>query len=131
MARAAAGLLNDPLDKQWLGTALVTCIFHELRVYNEISGKNRSIFFYRNSSGAEIDFIIETRKKQQSKPAHVVCLELKLSKKWNRKWEKAIRSFKETKKIKVEKMVGIYTGIKRYKYDNFDVMPVIEFLTLL
>jgi len=45
VARAAAGMTHDLPDRHWLGVALETLIYHELRVYNHTSSKNRSIFF--------------------------------------------------------------------------------------
>lgn len=131
VARAAAGLLDDPLDSLWLGRALETLIFHELRVYNHISDKNRSISFYRVDNNNEIDFIIETRKKQQSTKAHIVCIEVKYSKKWNRKWEKPSRNLKLSNKIVIDKMLGIYMGKEQYTFDDFQVLPVQDFLSQL
>jgi len=130
-ARAAAGLLNDKTDSIWKGFALETIIYHELRVYNHINNRNRDIFYYRTSSGVEIDFIIETCKKQMSTPAHVVCIEIKSSKKWDRQWEKPMRQLADASTIIVDKMVGVYTGENYYKYDNVDVMPVRNFLEAL
>ena len=43
VARAAAGLLRDPADRLWQGTALETLIYHELRIYNEVSRKHRRL----------------------------------------------------------------------------------------
>ena len=51
VARAAAGLLRDPADRLWQGYALETLIYHELRVYNEISGKQRPLSYYRTPGG--------------------------------------------------------------------------------
>ena len=84
VARAAAGLAYDPPDRLWLGVALETLVYHELRIYNHISNKYRRIAFYRTSAGAEIDFVIETRRRTASSVPHVVCLEIRLAKKWNR-----------------------------------------------
>ncbi len=131
VARAAAGLLFDPIDRLWKGTALETLIYHELRVYNHTQDKNRPIYFYRTSSGAEIDFVIETQKGQQTLPAHIVCIEVKIADKWQRKWEHPIRSLAVDSRICVDKMVGVYTGNRRYHYDGIDVLPVIDFLRLL
>ncbi|MBU1366354.1 MAG: DUF4143 domain-containing protein, partial [Candidatus Omnitrophica bacterium] len=131
VARAASGLLHDPVDSVWLGRALETLIFHELRVYNHISQKNRSITFYRTSSNVEIDFIVETKKRQQSSKSHVVCFEVKYAKKWNRKWEFPSRSLKTTGSIYVDKMFGVYMGKERYYFDDFTVLPVNDFLLML
>ena len=70
VARAAAGLLFDPVDRLWKGAALENLIYHELQVYNLTQNRNRPISFYRSASGVEIDFIVETRKRQQSSLAH-------------------------------------------------------------
>ena len=37
VARAAVGWLRDPVDRIWQGTALEILVYHELRVYNEVS----------------------------------------------------------------------------------------------
>ena len=84
VARAAAGWLHDHVDRAWQGTALETLVFHELRVYNEISGKHRPVSYYLTAAGVEVDFIIETSRRQISKPPRIVAIEVKRSDKWNR-----------------------------------------------
>jgi len=131
VARAAAGLLFDPADRLWKGTALENLIYHELRVHNLTQNRNRTISFYRTGSGVEIDFVIETRKRQLSSYAHVVCLEVKMAEKWDRKWERPMRSLNNHNSIHVDKMIGVYTGNRAYHFDGIDVMPVKEFLKRL
>jgi len=131
VARAAAGLVFDPVDRLWMGIALENLIYHELRVYNLTQNRNRPIFFYRTGAGSEIDFIIETRKRQQTASAHIVCLEVKLAEKWDRKWERPMRSLRAHKNIRVDKMVGIYTGNRAYHFDGIDVLPLTDFLKRL
>ena len=131
VARGAAGLLYDPVDALWFRRALETLIFHELRVYNSTYDRNRAISFYRTQGGVEIDFIIETRKHAQNAKPQVVCIEVKYSKKWDRKWEKPIRSLKADEKIDVKGMYGIYMGKERYNFNGFQVLPVEDFLDLL
>ena len=131
VARAAAGLVFDPVDRLWMGVALENLIYHELRVYNLTQNRNRPIFFYRTGAGSEIDFIIETRKRRQTASAHIVCLEVKLAEKWDRKWERPMRSLRAHKNIRVDKMVGIYTGKRAYHFDGIDVLPLTDFLKRL
>lgn len=131
VARAASGLLFDPVDRLWQGTALENMIYHELMVYNHTQNKNRDIFFYRTGSGVEIDFIIETRKQQQSSNAHVVCLEVKMAEKWDRRWERPMRSLSDSDRIRVDRMFGIYRGKRAYNFGSIDVLPVQDFLKLL
>jgi len=131
VARAAAGLLFDPVDRLWKGTALENMIYHELRVYNHTQNRNRPIYFYRTGGGVEIDFVIETRKRQPSSSAHIVCLEVKLAEKWDRKWERPMRSLSDRSRINIDKMIGIYTGKRAYHFDGIDVLPVDDFLKQL
>jgi predicted AAA+ superfamily ATPase len=131
VARAAAGLLFDPVDRTWKGLALENLIYHELRVYNLAKNLNRPIYFYRTGSGVEIDFVIETRKRRPSAKARIVCLEVKMAEKWDRKWEYAMRSLGESGRIQVEKMIGIYTGKRTYHFEGLDVMPLEDFLKRL
>jgi uncharacterized protein len=131
IARAAAGLLHDPVDRIWKGESLETLIFHELRVYNSASRKHRSIAFYRTPAGSEIDFIIETQKRRPGRPAHVICIEVKLSTRWDRKWERPMRDFYELNGIHTDKMIGVYTGERAYHFDKLDVWPAEDFLKKL
>lgn len=131
VARAAAGLLFDPVDRLWKGTALETLIYHELRVYNHTQNKNRPIYFYRTSSGVEIDFVIETKRSQQGSCAHIVCIEVKMADKWQRKWEKPMRSLVNDDRIHIDSMYGIYMGNRAYHYDGVNVLPVADFITQL
>jgi len=128
VARSAAGWLFDPIDRTWKGTALETLIFHELRVFNHTRGRNRDIFFYRTANGAEIDFVIETQKKTPSSVSHIVCIEIKMAEKWNSSWESAMRALKSSDQIKVDRMIGVYTGQRAYHFSGLDVLPVEAFL---
>lgn len=128
IARAAAGLGRDPVDRAWKGASLETLIYHELRVHNSVAGKHRHLAYYRTAAGAEIDFVIETRKQQSGRPAHVVCVEVKLSPRWERRWERSMRDLQTLEGIKVDKMIGVYTGERSYHFDGLDVWPVEAFL---
>ena len=131
VARAAAGLLFEPVDRLWKGIVLENLIYHELRVYNLTQNKNRPISFYRTGSGVEIDFVIETRKRRPTSNAHIVCLEVKFAEKWGRRWERPMRSLSKSGRIHVDKMIGIYTGKRAYHFDGIDVLPVEDFLQRL
>jgi predicted AAA+ superfamily ATPase len=131
VARSAAGLLFDPIDRIWKGTALATMIYHELRVFNHTRNRNREIFFYRTANNSEIDFVIETRKRQPSSIPHIVCIEVKLAEKWNRSWERAMRSLQGCDRIEVDRMIGVYMGKRTYHFNGLDVLPVEEFFKRL
>jgi predicted AAA+ superfamily ATPase len=131
VARGAAGLHREHVDRPWRGHALETLIYHELRVFNEISRKLRPISYYRTASGVEVDFIIETRKRQSRKPSHVVAIEVKLSPRWDRSWEKPMVDLAARPGLKVDRCFGVYTGARAYQFEHVQVLPVREFLTAL
>lgn len=130
VARGAAGLLFDPPGGDWLGISLETVLFHEFRTFNQIRSKHRR-FFYYGTAESEIDFVIETRKRTTSSKGHVVCVEVKQSKNWQRKWETPMRSLKSAGKVVVEKMFGVYGGKESYYFDGVEVLPVRVFLERL
>ena len=132
VARAVANLLSNPPEKTWLGKALETFIFHEIRVHNHNSGKHNRIGFYRLQSGIEIDFVIELSRKTTSKKGQVTLLEVKNSPKWDWRWTKGMLSVKkDSKSIQVKNMFGIYRGKDILLKDKVTVLPVDVFLKKL
>lgn len=131
VARAAAGLLDEPPDSEWLGLALETQVLHELRCRNHFSGQERKFYYYRIQSGREIDFIIELRRGTLTRRPKVIALEVKFSKKWDSKWEKEILDMRGSDKVEVENAYGIYTGGETLTKKHIKILPVEEFFTRL
>jgi len=131
VARAAAGWLRDSVDRIWQGTALETLAYHELRVYNEVSRKLRPLYYYRTPAGVEVDFIIETARRQSGSLPHVVAVEVKRSDKWDRAWEKPLRSLLDNASLKVDRLIGVYCGSRSYHFDVLTVWPLEEFVKAL
>jgi predicted AAA+ superfamily ATPase len=131
VARASAGLLRDPADRLWQGTALETLIYHELRVYNEITRKQRPLYYYRTPAGVEVDFIIETARRRPQSAPRVVAIEVKRSDRWDRRWEKPLRSLSDSDGVTVDRMFGVYCGSRSYQFDDITVLPVSGFLKAL
>jgi predicted AAA+ superfamily ATPase len=123
--------LRDPADRVWLGAALETLVYHELRVYNEVSRKLRPLFFYRTPAGVEVDFIIETARRQWDSPPHVVAVEVKRAERWERVWEKHLRSLIENPGLTIDRLIGVYCGSRIYEFDNLTVFPLEDFVTAL
>ncbi|PWU21038.1 MAG: hypothetical protein C5B49_03195 [Bdellovibrio sp.] len=131
VARGAAGLIEDQVDSSWLGTAFETWMLHEIRAHNSYSRKNRGLFYYALPSDLEVDLIIETRKQLRSRKSEIVAIEFKLSKRWQREWERPIGDIAVAKKVDVAAMYGVYNGDEILQFDNFSVLPVAEFLNRL
>ena len=131
VARMAAGLGSDPVDRAWQGFALETLIFHELRVFNEVRAKRRPLSYYHTAAGVEIDFIIETRKRTSSAKPAVVCVEVKSAERWDRSWDRAMRDLAASSRVQVDGLYGVYRGDRRYRFDDVQVLPVDDFLSAL
>ncbi len=132
VARAAAGLVREPLDRSQLGFQLETFILNEVRAYNEYSRRKRDLYHYALSGGRDIDLIIQLEKKTTSKSDRVVAIEFKLKNKWDSGWTKQLEEFRAWKGASsVEKLIGVYTGEQRLKIGNVEVFPVDGFLKAL
>ncbi len=131
VARAAAGLLRDPADRLWQGAALETMIYHELRVYNEVSRKHRPLHYYRTPAGVEIDFVIETAGRRPDSLPRVIAVEVKRAERWDRAWEKPVRSLADNAGVTVERMFGVYCGSRSYQFDSLTVLPFADFIKAL
>jgi predicted AAA+ superfamily ATPase len=131
IARSAAGLAGEPVDADWLGRALETLVFHELRVYNHTTGRDRPISYYRTRSGLEVDFIVQLQRQTSSRRTRIVCIEVKSSRRWERRWETPMRDLYASGRVDVARMVGVYLGDTRYRFDGLDVVPVADFLAEL
>ena len=131
VARASAGLLRDPADRLWQGAALETMIYHELRVYNEVSRKHRPLYYYRTPAGVEIDFVIETAHRRPDSLPRVIAVEVKRAERWDRAWEKPMRSLADNAGVTVERMFGVYCGSRSYQFDSITVLPFADFIKAL
>jgi predicted AAA+ superfamily ATPase len=131
VARAAAGLLHDPIDRLWKGTSLETLVLHELKVYNETSGRHRPIAYYRTPAGVEVDFVVELRKRQGGKPPRLALIEVKLAEAWDRRWEAPLRALSAERGVRVARAIGVYQGSRAYRTAGLDVLPLGAFLDRL
>jgi len=129
VARASAGDLNSKVDSIAAGYLFETLVLHELKVYNEISGKKHPLYYYR--SGSEIDFVVELEKKSISRKPKVVLIECKYSKKWSPAWCKPMNNLIKTEKINVEKSCGIYIGKQKLHFGESDIFPWNDFIDAL
>jgi predicted AAA+ superfamily ATPase len=131
VARAAAGWLHDPVDRPWEGFAMETLVYHELRVYNEASRKQRPLHYYRTPAGVEVDFIIETSRRTSSKVPHIVAIEVKRADKWNPAWNKPLISLGSAGGVKADRLIGVYDGERSYRFEAVEVMPYEKFCNIL
>ena len=131
VARACAGLINDPLDRTYKGYLLETLVLNEVRAFNCYHKKHRRLFYYHIANSYEIDLIIELKRSVLNSPAELICCEIKLAEKWNNRWCRPINDFAAHTKHKVTRKIGIYLGKDQLKIDDFEVYPLSIFLEML
>lgn len=131
VARAAAGRLDEPADSEWLGIALESLVFQELRAYFHTHQVERPIAYYRTQAGMEVDFVIETRKATLSRRPTVVLIEVKNAHKWDSRWSKPMVELSASRKVIVERMIGVYRGMEILRQGDVDIFPVETFFQRL
>lgn len=131
VARACAGLLEDEVDHSWLGYAFENLVINEVRAYNHYLKKKRDLFYYKYTAGYEIDLIIENKKKTLSSPQQVTAIEIKYTKKWDKRWNEPLVDFKQKSQGKVKKIVGVYLGQEILQQGDVEIIPVQNFLMRL
>lgn len=129
VARACAGLVNDEVDSVWHGHSFETLIINEVRAHNHYLKKNRNLFYY--SAGYEIDLIIENKKKTLSTAQELTAIEIKFSKKWDKRWNSSLVDFKNKSKGRVRRLIGVYRGSEKLEFPDVVVYPAEEFLLKL
>ena len=131
VARAAARRLDDPLDDLSRGAAFETLVFHELRARLRALAQDRTIAYYRTKAGDEIDFVLELERKTLQRPAKVILIEAKASRRWRREWERPMRSLAESGAVRVVRSIGVYLGSERLSMGGVEVLPWSDFATEL
>lgn len=131
VARGCANWLRDDLDNAWLGFSFESVIINEVRAYNKYLKSDRKIYYYKYSSGYEIDLVIEEKKKTISQPQRLTAIEIKLAKKWDKRWNENLLAFKKDSKGKISKLIGVYRGKETLTQADVTIYPVEEFLLLL
>ncbi len=131
VARGCAGLLNEELDASWLGFSLETLIINEVRAYNHYLKANRALYYYKFSGGYEIDLLIENRKKTLSSPQQLTAIEIKLARRWDKRWNHPLIDIKNKSKGKIKKLIGVYRGDRELQFGELSVYPLELFLKKL
>jgi predicted AAA+ superfamily ATPase len=128
VARASEGLIDIKESPERKGFYFEGLLLNELRAYAEVNQKKWNFYYYNTPSTGDVDFIIELRRKGISKPAEFITLEVKLSKKWDPKFEKMSLLLKEKHPKSVKRMLAIYLGDKRLTRNGIEIFPLSQFV---
>lgn len=108
----------DSTENIW-GAAIESFVGLELRAYNHYFKLDYEIYFWRSVNGEEVDFILYGKKD-------LIAIEVKASKKINRKDFKSLLEFK--KDYPMAKLFYLYCGDRHEEYGDVVAMPIMNFL---
>ncbi len=131
VVRASAGLLNQPLESEFLGFQLETFVLAQLRAYLSQTFKFFPLCHYTISGSYDIDFVVQTRKAVMGRRGELVCFEVKYGKKYRSNWADGMRDFATVSKDSVRGMHIVYCGRDRLHDDGIEVWPIGEFCAAL
>ncbi len=123
VVRALSGKLKSPIESSERGQLFETYIINEIRAYLQYYKLGGDLYYWRTSSGTEVDLIWKDDK-------NLILFEIKSSSDWKSAYNKGMKSFLECvpHPYCVVDSFGIYTGEKALKNDFIYVYPVKEFL---
>jgi len=131
VARACAGLLNDPIDSVWKGYSFETFILNELRAYNHYAHRNRDLYHHALAGSYDIDFVVETQKKTHSRKREGIAISVKNTVKWDSRNNKALIEFQSSSQSKISQLFGVYRGDQILTQSGVAILPVEVFLDQL
>ncbi len=115
VARYLTGQKIIERNNPWYGIALETFIFHELRAFVDYR-LGETLEYWRSITGQEVDFILDQR----------LAIEVKASTKFKEIDAKGLLALSEEKKDL--RLMIVYCGESRQKWNNIDIVPVRDFL---
>ena len=111
-----------PFFEQWVGI--------ELWKRLQYLGEGR-LLYLRTRDGMEIDFVIETRKRQSGTKPSIVCVEVKSSERWDPSWNRPMLELAASGGVRADGLYGVYRGDRRLHFYGIHVLPVRDFLSAL
>jgi predicted AAA+ superfamily ATPase len=127
VVRACAGLLNQPLESEFLGFQLETLVLSQLRTYLNQTFKFFPLYHYTITGSYDIDFVIQTKKPVMGKKGELVCIEVKYGKKYKPEWCKGLIDFATLSKDHVVGKHILYCGLDRMGDQGVEIWPVVRF----
>ncbi len=119
VVRAIQGTLRDPLEKMEKGALFETMILHELRAAQNQLNCGGEFFFWRTTTGSEVDFIW-SRGKQ------AIGIEVKSSEHYKTDFSKVLKQLIHEKVI--QKAWVVYLGEQRLQDGPVSVLPLVDFM---
>lgn len=116
--RALSNKLYSPIEAVEKGFLFETLVLNELRSFNSYARQGGKFYYWRTTSGTEVDFI-------WSRGSECIGFEVKSVNRWKSEYSKTLNDLIEQKII--HKGFGIYLGDSELKDGNVRILPVQNF----
>jgi uncharacterized protein len=115
---------KGPLDapEEISGPALETLVLQQLRALNDYLALGYSLFYWRTTTGDEVDFVLYGERA-------LVAIEVKMTQRVRPDDLRGLRRFREL--YPQARTIFIYTGSRRWREAEVDIVPVGEALRTL
>ena len=124
VARALSGRLPYPPAQEELGPQVETFVLTELRAFLAYSSLGYAPHFWRDYSGAEVDFLCETAQG-------FVAIEVKASSRWEKRFNRGLHKIARVLGKERLTCYGVYLGSRPALWDDVHVLPLMHFLERL
>jgi uncharacterized protein len=122
VARALAGRLREPLEREERGPLFETYVLHELRAWMNLSGCGGNLAYWRTPSGSEVDFIWSRARRS-------LGIEVKSSDRWRPDFGGSLKEMVASGVV--ERGFGVYLGDAPLMDGPVRVLPLRRFLETL
>ncbi|MDE0679007.1 MAG: AAA family ATPase [Gammaproteobacteria bacterium] len=124
VCRALTRRLPFPPSQEELGPLLETLVINELRAYLSYGNLYYPLHYWCSYNGVEADIVMETARG-------FVVIEIKAASRWERKFQRGLKTAAERLGGKKTRRYGVYLGARALVLDDVRVYPVHDFLAEL
>ena len=100
----------------------MTC--REIRAFLSYSGRHYRPCYWRSYDNAEVDVLCETA-------AGFAAIEIKAARRWDRRFNRGFRRVREHLGERATTCYGVHLGPRPARWDDVQVLPVLDFLERL
>lgn len=117
--------LGNTFTDTELGSLFEQFIFLQLKALNDYLKLRWELYYYRDHSKLEVDFIVHVAPKE------VWAIEVKWSRTFRSEWTKPLEAFASISKIPVTRQIILYRGEHPQRTGKIEILPFEQFFSSL
>ena len=124
VARALSGRLPYPPAPEEEGPLLETLLYGEIRAYIAYAKLRYPLYYWRNYDRVEVDLLCETRNG-------FIAVEMKSAVRWERRYNRGLERMRTEFGAERVRCYGVYRGARPARWNDIEILPVMDFLRRL